>query len=118
MQQSWNSSICLTNDRIVNPALIRIPDISGFTNFIARTNLAHSQMKIARLLETILNNNALNLSVSELEGDAILFYKFNDSSTFDQIIEQCKLMFLDSLCFVLIYSFNDHTGLVNLVFQK
>tara|TARA_R110002049_G_scaffold303028_1_gene496989 strand:+ start:980 stop:1591 length:612 start_codon:yes stop_codon:yes gene_type:complete len=81
------------NEAIINPALILIPDITGFTNFIKTANLKHSQIRIASLLVSILDSNILNLEVSEIEGDAILFYKFNDSSTFEEIINQCKLMF-------------------------
>lgn len=77
----------------VNPALIVIPDISGFTAYMSNADLAHSQVKIAQLLETILDNNYLNLSLSEIEGDAILFYDFNHALKPDQVIEQCKLMF-------------------------
>ena len=40
-----------------NPALILIPDISGFTKYIATSEISHSQEKIALLLESILENN-------------------------------------------------------------
>lgn len=84
---------CLTNAKVINPTLILIPDISGFTKFITITNLEHNQLKIAQLLETILDNNILELAVSEIEGDAISFYGFNDTSNFQQTIKQCNLMF-------------------------
>jgi Protein of unknown function (DUF2652) len=93
MKHNKVSSVCFTDGEIINPALILIPDISGFTNFVVGANLEHSQLKIALLLEAILDNNTLGLSVSEIEGDAILFYSFNDTSSFSQVIEQCKLMF-------------------------
>lgn len=92
MEHQSPSQVCITDNKIVNPALILIPDISGFTKFVSEENLEHSQLKIAQLLETILDNNTLGLSVSEIEGDAILFYSFNDTSTFQQVIEQCNLM--------------------------
>ena len=78
---------------IVRPALILIPDISGFTEYMSKANLRHSQIKVSQLLETILENNILDLSVSEIEGDAILFYDFNNASPLSQIIEQCQVMF-------------------------
>ncbi len=78
---------------IYNKSLIIIPDISGFTKFVNRTDIIHGQSKIAKLLESILFANKLELSVAEIEGDAILFYKFNYSYTVPEVIEQCKFMF-------------------------
>ena len=76
------------------PGLILIPDISGFTEYLLSSNLQHSQIKIGQLLETILDSNILHLSVSELEGDAVLFYSFHDHSTLTDVIEQCKTMYM------------------------
>lgn len=76
-----------------NPALILIPDISGFTKYIASSEIVHSQDKIALLLESILENNTLNFKVSEIEGDAILFYSLEFPFTAEEIFLQCKLMF-------------------------
>jgi hypothetical protein len=76
-----------------NPALILIPDISGFTKYIATSEIAHSQDKIALLLESILENNTLNFKVSEIEDDAILFYSLEFPFTAEEIFLQCKLMF-------------------------
>ncbi|MEP2058130.1 DUF2652 domain-containing protein [Croceitalea marina] len=76
-----------------NPALILIPDISGFTKYIATSEIRHSQEKIALLLESILENNILNFKVSEIEGDAILFYSYEFPYSATEIINQCQLMF-------------------------
>ncbi|MFH6959520.1 DUF2652 domain-containing protein [Flavobacterium aquidurense] len=75
------------------PALILIPDISGFTKYIASSEIKHSQDKIALLLESILENNILNFGISEIEGDAVLFYSFEFPYSAKEIILQCKLMF-------------------------
>lgn len=89
-----NPFICTEdNGNIINPVLIIIPDIGGFTKFMGEADLEHSQVKIAQLLETILENNVLGLKVSEIEGDAVLFYDFNNTASFNKIIEQCHLMF-------------------------
>lgn len=77
----------------VSPALILIPDISGFSEYMNVADLSHGQARIASLLESIIDNNVLGLNISEIEGDAILFYKDNDTSTPGLIIEQCRLMF-------------------------
>ncbi len=73
--------------------MIIIPDISGFTRFVYRTDIIHSQKKIAVLLESILKSNSLGLSVAEIEGDAILFYKFDNSFSAFEVYEQCNNMF-------------------------
>lgn len=55
-------------------SLLLIPDISGFTAFVHDTELEHSQHIVSGLLETLINANQLDLTVAEIEGDAVLFY--------------------------------------------
>ncbi len=76
-------------------ALIYIPDISGFTRFVNDTEIQHSQHIIEELLEVILQSNDLKMEVSEIEGDAILFYREGDPPQPDQISEQIKSMFIN-----------------------
>jgi len=78
---------------ISKPVLILIPDISGFSKYVASCDIEHSQDKIALLLESILENNTLDFKISEIEGDAILFYSFDFPSSALEIIHQCQLMF-------------------------
>lgn len=80
-------------DAAVLPALIMIPDISGFTEYMYNSDNIHCRYIIAELLEVILNSNMLDLSVSELEGDAVLFYKFGKPPKLEEIILQCNLIF-------------------------
>ncbi len=77
-----------------NSTLIFIPDISGFTNFVNKTAIEHSRHIISELLEIIIDSNNLNLVISEIEGDAILFYKNNNIPTFEEIFKQSKDMFI------------------------
>jgi len=76
-------------------SLLFVPDISGFTKFVNETELSHSQHIIAELLEIILEANELGLSVSEVEGDAILFFKFGRPPTVKQVVQQGERMFLN-----------------------
>ncbi len=87
-----SDNLCDKNEAVVQPALILIPDISGFTQYMKASSIAHSQVNIARLLESIIDSNYLDLLVSEIEGDVILFYKFNDNSAVRDIAEQVKKM--------------------------
>lgn len=78
-----------------NAGLIFIPDISGFTRFVNETEIDHSRFIIEELLETIINSNELDLHISEIEGDAILFYKFGDPPTVQQLVKQVEKMFCE-----------------------
>jgi hypothetical protein len=75
--------------------LIFIPDISGFTKFIQEVEISHSRLIIQELLETLINANHIGLQVSEVEGDAILFYKFGQPPTLEEIYKQVETMFKD-----------------------
>ena len=78
-----------------NSGLIFIPDISGFTEFVTQTEIQHSNHIISELIEVIINANELNLKISEIEGDAILYYKPGEPPTIAQIFNQSKKMFID-----------------------
>ncbi len=75
--------------------LLFIPDVSGFTKFITETEIQHSNHIISELLEVILKANELHLTISEIEGDAVLFFRMGDPPRADEIIKQAKRMFID-----------------------
>ena len=77
------------------PALICIPDITGFTRFMAETDLEFSRKIIPPLLRCLVASNTLSLNVGEVEGDAILFYRFGDLPSLNELIEQCKKFYND-----------------------
>jgi hypothetical protein len=76
-------------------SLIFIPDISGFTTFVNKVEIEHSNHIISELIGVILSSNVLNLKVSEIEGDAILFYRPGEAPTAEELVSQSKKMFLD-----------------------
>ncbi|MCI0449454.1 MAG: DUF2652 domain-containing protein [Chlorobi bacterium] len=78
-----------------NKGLIFIPDISGFTRFINEMEIGHSRLIIEELLETLINSNQIGLEISEIEGDAILFYKFGDTPELKLLYKQVEKMFCD-----------------------
>lgn len=55
--------------------LLIMPDISGFTSFVHRTEFQLGRHITTELLTSILEHNVLELQVSEIEGDAVLFYR-------------------------------------------
>ena len=74
-------------------ALLCIPDISGFTRFMVETDLEFSKKIIPALLRNLVASNELNLKLGEIEGDAILFYRFGALPSFKELIEQCKTFY-------------------------
>ena len=76
-----------------NKGLLFIPDISGFTRFVNETEIQHSRLIIQELLELLINANQIGLEVSEIEGDAILFYKFGESPDLEDLYKQVEKMF-------------------------
>jgi len=76
-----------------NKGLLFIPDISGFTRFVNETDIGHSRLIIQELLELLINANEIGLEVSEIEGDAILFYKFGQSPGMEALYKQVEKMF-------------------------
>jgi hypothetical protein len=73
--------------------LLFIPDISGFSRFVNETEVEHSRMIIQELLETIIAANSIGLEISEIEGDAILFYKFGSLPGLTELYRQVEAMF-------------------------
>jgi hypothetical protein len=76
-------------------ALIFIPDISGYTKFITETETKHAKHLITELLEVIIKADELKMHVSEIEGDAVLFYRKGGPPKLNELIAQAKKMFLD-----------------------
>ncbi len=87
-----NSSASTNNTP--QPALLFIPDISGFTRFVADVEINHSQHIIEELLEIMMDANEIGLEVSEIEGDAILFYRFGKAPTAAELLAQVQRMFV------------------------
>ncbi len=70
-------------------ATILIPDISGYTEFVSKTELDHSSHVLNHLLETIVESISEDYVVSEIEGDAVLLYRKGEAPTKRALIDQC-----------------------------
>lgn len=75
------------------PTLIFIPDISGFTQFVNDNEIRHAQHIVEELLEILIDANEMGLEVSEIEGDAILFYRKGRQPTAAEILAQVQRMY-------------------------
>jgi len=71
---------------------IFIVDISGYTRFVKKTENARGVIIMSQLLEEIMMANKLGFQVSEIEGDAILFYRFGRPLSMDMLLEQFEDM--------------------------
>ena len=67
--------------------LIFIPDITGFTHFVKNIDAELGAIIIQDLLTSIMNSNPLNMNVSEIEGDAILFYKIGEPHKLTELVK-------------------------------
>lgn len=77
-------------------AILFIPDISGFTEFVHHTDINHSRHIISELLELLIDSNIMGLELAEIEGDALFLYKLEekvDVKTIEQQIERMYLAF-------------------------
>ena len=77
------------------PALLFIPDISGFTRFIEESGNNLAPWLVADLLEILIEANTLGMQVSEIQGDAILFYRLGPPPSIQDLVTQCRRIFLD-----------------------
>ncbi|MDQ2721423.1 MAG: DUF2652 domain-containing protein [Bacteroidota bacterium] len=73
--------------------LIFIPDISGFTNFVKNIDIDLGVSITKDLLNVILDNNSLDLDISEIEGDAVLFYKIGQPISLEKVFNCFRRMY-------------------------
>ena len=76
-----------------NRGLLFIPDISGFTQFVNEVEIDHSRFIIQQLLEELIKANDSGFEISEIEGDAILFYKYGEPQDLGSLYKQVERMF-------------------------
>jgi hypothetical protein len=77
-----------------------IADISGFTSFIAGSELEHSQLILNEILKQIVDRLTPSFTLAEIEGDAVFVYapveKFSRSEIILEMIESLYFEFRDT----------------------
>jgi predicted solute-binding protein len=68
----------------IQEGIILIPDFSGFTEFVFNTKL-YTEYIVRQLLSTLIDVNDQYFEISEIEGDAILFYRYDDNPSYQSI---------------------------------
>lgn len=72
--------------------IILIVDISGYSKFVKEIDNEIGAEVISDLLHTIIKSNYLSFRISEIEGDAILFYKLDHIYPINKILQQFEVM--------------------------
>lgn len=69
----------------IQEGIILIPDFSGFTEFVFNTKLYTGEYIVRQLLSTLIDVNDQYFEISEIEGDAILFYRYDQNPSYKSI---------------------------------
>jgi uncharacterized protein YndB with AHSA1/START domain len=77
----------------VRPALLFMPDISGFTEFVTGNEILHAQHIIQEILNLLVETNEMNMLVEEIEGDAVFFYRYGAPPALADLLRQVQNMF-------------------------
>ena len=76
-----------------------LADISGYTVFVAKTELEHAHIALSYLLEAIVEKMGSTLTISKLEGDAVFAYieesKLPRGESLLELIDQTYFAFRD-----------------------
>jgi hypothetical protein len=74
-----------------------LADISGYTSYVAQTEIEHADMALSYLLETIVEKICGLLVIGQLEGDAVFAYaeegKLKEGKSLLELIDQTYLAF-------------------------
>ncbi|WP_282635468.1 DUF2652 domain-containing protein [Sphingobacterium thalpophilum] len=79
-------------DKDIKNGIIIIPDISGYTRFVHNVDQTTGRIITYELLSAIISNNELSLNVSEIEGDAVLFYRYGYQPILEELVNQFERM--------------------------
>lgn len=86
-------------ERKTQTGYLVLADISGYTSFVAQTEIEHADMALSFLLETIIEQLSGLLTISKLEGDAVFAYveesKLEEAKSLLALIDQTYLAFRD-----------------------
>ncbi len=69
----------------IQEGIILIPDFSGFTEFVFNTKLYTGEYIVRQLLSILIDVNGKYFEISEIEGDAILFYRYDENPSYHRI---------------------------------
>src|ERR1044071_272774 len=87
-------------ERKTQTGYLVLADISGYTSFVARTEIEHADIALSYLLETIVENLGVLLTISKLEGDAVFAYveesKLHEGKSLLDLVDHTYIAFRDT----------------------
>jgi len=84
----------MSNSTVEQRGTICIVDISGYTTFVRETQSTVGILSVSKLLQEIISVNNPYFNISEIEGDAILFYRYGRPYPVDVILKQFEAILL------------------------
>ncbi len=86
-------------ERKAQTGYLILADISGYTSFVAQTEIEHAGLALSYLLETLVEEMSSLLTISKLEGDAVSAYieesQLQDCKLLMELIDRIYLAFRD-----------------------
>jgi hypothetical protein len=86
------SHVIIEQDITEKKGTILIVDISGYSQFVKQADNTAGATMISSLLGSIIRNNTLDFQISEIRGDAILFYKYGAAQPVTAVLSQFEQM--------------------------
>jgi len=84
-------------ERKTQTGYLVLADISGYTSFVAQTEIEHADLALSFLLETIVEKISNLLTICQLEGDAVFAYieesKLQEAKSLLDLVDQTYLAF-------------------------
>lgn len=84
-------------ERKTQTGYLVLADISGYTSFVAQTEIEHAGLALSYLLETIVETLSPVLTIAKLEGDAVFAYleedKLENAKFLLELVDQTYLAF-------------------------
>jgi hypothetical protein len=84
-------------ERKTQTGYLMLADISGYTSYVAQTEIEHADMALSYLLETLVEQLSSLLTIIQLEGDAVFAYleesKLEQAKSLLDLIDQTYLAF-------------------------
>ena len=86
-------------ERKTQSGYLVLADISGYTSFVAKTEIEHAHIALSILLEALVEKLSDCLTISKLEGDAVFCYcevdKLPRDKSLLELVDQTYIAFRD-----------------------
>lgn len=87
-------------ERKTQTGYLVLADISGYTSFVAQTEIEHADMALSFLLETIVEKISGLLTICQLEGDAVFAHieesKLLEAKSLLELVDETYLAFRET----------------------